>query len=154
MYNHTKAYLRHSLCRGSMCTAAACPGKLSAHRPRLFSGRNGHALCHVSLPRQQETESLILGQPFRGCELAQSSKLGTNKDGDKMSLSIRLSLMLSLSGIRRRKKYRRREVGAGEKARNQRLRERPSHINAEPWRGAGYQQYLPTARLPHSSALQ
>lgn len=104
----------------------------------------------VSAPSETgaRAESLILGQPFRGCELAQSNKLCTNKDGDKMSLSIRSSLMLSLSGIRR-KKYRRREVGAGEKAGNQRPRERlVSHVNAEPWRGAGYWQYLFTARLP------
>lgn len=60
-------------------------------------------------------------------ELAHGNKLCTNKeDDDKMSLSMRFTLMLSHSGIRT-KKYRRSELVEGEKVRKQRLRERLSH---------------------------
>lgn len=99
------------------------------------------------------------------CELAQGSKLCTNQDDDKrMSLSIRFSLTCSLSGIRTRK-YRRRELVAGEKARKQRDQARLSHINAEYWRedapslsageGSRSQQYLPgMPHLPSPPAFQ
>lgn len=68
--NHTQAYLGCYLGRNRVCTAVSLPREaVLLPAPRLFFGRSGHALLHLTLLHSEtgaRGTHLILEQPIQG----------------------------------------------------------------------------------------